>query len=62
LAVRLKVFECRVRVILGSKRKEAAGGWRRLHDEEFRNLYALPNIVRVIKSRRMGFVEARGTG
>jgi len=56
------VFECRVRVILGSKRKEAAGGWRRLHDEEFRNLYALPNIVRVIKSRRMGFVEARGTG
>jgi hypothetical protein len=29
------------------------GGWIRLHDEELHNLYALPNIVRVIRSRRM---------
>jgi hypothetical protein len=32
------------------------GGWRRLHNEELRNFYALPNIIRVIKSRRMGWV------
>jgi hypothetical protein len=30
-----------------------AGGWRRLHNEELHNLYALPNIIRVTKSRRM---------
>jgi hypothetical protein len=28
------------------------GGWRRLHNEELRNLYTSPNIIRVIKSRR----------
>jgi len=31
-----------------------AGGWRRLHNEELRNLYALQNIITVVKSRRMG--------
>jgi hypothetical protein len=46
------VFENRVvRRIFGSKRKEVAGGWRRLHNEELRNVYASPIIVRVIKSR-----------
>jgi len=30
-----------------------AGGWRRLHNEELHNLYASPNIIRVIKSRKM---------
>jgi len=30
-----------------------AGGWRSLHNEELHNLYVSPNIVRVIKSRRM---------
>jgi hypothetical protein len=30
-----------------------AGDWRRLHSEELRNLYASPNVIRVIKSRRM---------
>jgi hypothetical protein len=32
-------------------REEVAGGWRRLHQEELHNLYASPDIVRVIKSR-----------
>jgi hypothetical protein len=48
------VFENRVlRRIFGPKREEVAGGWRRLHNEELHNLYASPNIIRVIKSRRM---------
>jgi len=50
---RLKVFENRVlRRILGSKWDEVTGGWRKLHNE-LHNVYASPNIVRVIKSRRM---------
>jgi hypothetical protein len=48
------VFENRVmRRIFGPKRDEAAGEWRRLHNEELNNLYLSPNIIRVIKSRRM---------
>jgi hypothetical protein len=35
--------------IFGSRREEVAGGWRRLHNEELHNLYASPNIIRVIK-------------
>jgi hypothetical protein len=58
------VFEKRVvRRIIGPKRKEVAGGWRRLHNEELCNLYNSPNIIRVIKSRRMrwaGHVARRG--
>jgi len=34
-----------------------AGGWRRLHNEEFHNLCALSNIIRVIESRRMKWTE-----
>jgi hypothetical protein len=46
------VFENRVlRRIFGPKRDEVTGGWRQLHNEELRNLYALPNIVEMIKSR-----------
>jgi hypothetical protein len=48
------VFENTVlRRTFGPKREEVAGGWRRLHNEELHNLYASPNIIRVIKSRRM---------
>jgi hypothetical protein len=46
----LKVFENRVlRRIYGPKGEEVAGGWRRLHNEKLHNLYASPNIIRVIK-------------
>jgi hypothetical protein len=49
---RLRVFENRVlRGIFGPKRDEVTGEWRKLHNEELNDLYSLPNIVRVIKSR-----------
>jgi hypothetical protein len=47
------VFENRVLRIFGSKRDEMAGSWRKVHNEELRNLYASPSIDRMIKSRRM---------
>jgi len=51
---RLRVFENRVlRRVFGPKRDEVTGEWRKLHNEELSNLYSLPNIVRVVKSRRM---------
>jgi hypothetical protein len=51
---RLRVFENRVlRRIFVPKRGEVTGEWRKLHNEEFHDLYFSPNIVRVIKSRRM---------
>ena len=50
----LRVLENRVlRKIFGPKRDEVTGEWRRLHNEEFNNLYFSPNIIRVIKSRRI---------
>jgi hypothetical protein len=53
---RLRLFENRVlRRIFGPKRDEATGEWRRLHNEELNDLYSSPNIVRVIKSGRMGW-------
>jgi hypothetical protein len=53
---RLRVFENRVlRKIFGPKREED-GSWRRLHNDELHSLYSSPNIVRVIKSRRMRWV------
>jgi hypothetical protein len=39
--------------ILGNKREEVAGSWRRLHNEELHSFYGLPNVFRLIKSRRM---------
>jgi len=51
---RLRVFENRVlKSVFGPKRDEVTGEWRKLHNEELNDLYSLPSIVRVAKSRRM---------
>jgi hypothetical protein len=42
-----------LRRIFGPNRDEVTGGWRKLHNEEFHNLYSSPSIIRMIKSRRM---------
>ena len=48
------MFENRVsRKVFGPKRDEVTGEWRKLHNEELNDLYSLPNIVRLVKSRRM---------
>jgi len=50
----LRVFEnMALRRIFGPRRDEVTGEWRRLHNEELNDLYPSPNIVRVIKSRRI---------
>ena len=54
-----------LRRVFGSKRDEVTGEWRKLHNEELRDLYSLPNIVRVVKSIRMrwaGHVARMGEG
>jgi hypothetical protein len=49
---RLRVFENRVlRRVFGPKRDEVTGEWRKQQNEELNDLYFLPNIVRVVKSR-----------
>ena len=42
-----------LRRVFGPTRDEVTGEWRKLHNEELNDLYSLPNIVRVVKSRRM---------
>ena len=60
------MFENRVlRRVFGSKRDKVTGEWRKLHNEELRDVCSLPNFVRVVKSRRMrwaGHVELTGEG
>jgi hypothetical protein len=52
------VFESKVlRRIFGPRREIVSGGWRRLHNEELLNLYASPNIIRAIKSGRIGWAD-----
>jgi len=61
---KLRVFENMVlRRIFGPRRDEVTGEWRRLHNEELNDLYCSPNIVGVIKWRRMrwaGYVARTG--
>jgi hypothetical protein len=50
----MKIFENRVlRRIFGSKRDEKIGGWKELHNYELHNFYSSPNIITIIKSRRV---------
>ena len=54
-----------LRRVCGPKRDEVTEKWRKLHNEELSDLYSLPNIVRVVKSRRMrwvGHVSRMGEG
>jgi hypothetical protein len=61
---RLRVFGNRVLRIFGPEREED-GSWRKLHNDELHSLYSSPNIVRVIKSRKLkwaGHVNRMGEG
>ena len=54
-----------LRNVFGPKRDEVTGEWRELHNEELNDLYFSPNVIRVIKSRRMrwaGHVTRMGRG
>ena len=54
IEVKLRVFENMVlRRIFGPRRDKVTGEWRRVHNGELNDLYCSPNIVRVVKSRRM---------
>jgi hypothetical protein len=51
---RLRVFENKVlRRIFGPNRDDVTGEWRKLHNEELRDLYSSPSIIKIIMSRRM---------
>jgi len=55
--LRMRVFENRVlRGIFGPKKDEITEDWRKLHKGELNDLYSSPNIIRVIKWRRMRWV------
>jgi hypothetical protein len=61
---RLRVFENKdLRRIFGPKGFEVTGGWKKLHNEDFLDLYSSPSIIRIIKSERMrweGHVARKG--
>jgi hypothetical protein len=62
---KLRVFENRVLTRIFGPKREEDGSWRKLHDDELHSLYSSPNIVRVIKLRRMrwaGHVARIGEG
>jgi hypothetical protein len=62
---RLRVFKNRVLRRIFEPKREEDGSWSKLHNDEFHSLYTSPNIVRVIKSRRMiwtGHVACMGRG
>jgi hypothetical protein len=62
---RLRVFENRVLRRIFRPKREGDASWRKLHNDELHCLYSSPNIVRVIKSRRMrwaGHVACIGEG
>jgi len=63
---RLRVFQNRkLRRVFGPKRDEVKGEWRKLYNDELKELYSTPNILRVVKSRRMkwaGHVARMGEG
>jgi hypothetical protein len=51
---RLRAFKNRMlRRIFGPRKDEVTGDWRKLHNEELHNLYSSPNIIKMIKSKRM---------
>jgi hypothetical protein len=55
---RLRMFENKVlRRIFGPKRDEVTGEWRQLHNEEVHDLFSSPNIIRIIKSKRLRWAE-----
>jgi hypothetical protein len=59
---RLRLFGNKVlRRVFGTKRGEMAEGRRIVHTEELHNLYALPNVIRVIKSKKMRWAGACST-
>jgi hypothetical protein len=62
---RLRVFENRVLVKIFGPKREEDGSWRKLRNDELHDLYSSPNIIRVIKSKRMkwaGHVARMGEG
>jgi len=51
---RLRVLEnWLLRRIFGRKRDEVTGEWRKVHNEKLNDMYSSPNIIRMVKSRRM---------